>query len=175
MYGYPLLQTLVCKADWQYHGRTILTVEYILLILLLQYSMFKSSMITTPVNSHQVGTMILYSVLLSAVFPSGQVDFQGDIWPKNVLALSRGSGGMLPRKILKILLLRLARIAFVASFPPIFFIKSFFKNFRNNSKCREKFNFSGSSVRKTIFRESHGSSGRLGRTVSESRIPPLWI
>ena len=73
---------------------------------------------------------------------------------------------MLPQKILKILLLKLARIAFVASFPPILFIKSlFFKNFRNNSKFREKFNFSGSSVRKTIFRESHGSSGRLGRTV----------
>ena len=72
---------------------------------------------------------------------------------------------MLPRQILKILLLKLARIAFVASFPPIFIIKSlFFKNFRNNSKFREKINFSGSSVRKTIFRESHGSSGRLGRT-----------
>ena len=38
MYGYLLLQTLVCKADWQYHGSTTLTVEYILLILLLQYS-----------------------------------------------------------------------------------------------------------------------------------------
>ena len=52
---------------------------------------------------------------------------------------------MLPQKILKILLLRLARIAFVASFPPIFFIKSLFlKNFWNNSKFHEKFNFSGS-------------------------------
>ena len=30
MYGYPLLQTLVCKADWQYHGSTTLTVEYML-------------------------------------------------------------------------------------------------------------------------------------------------
>ena len=71
------------------------------------------------------------------------------------MVLSRGPGGMLPRKIMKILLLRLARIAFVASFPPIFFIKSlFFKNLRNNSKFREKFNFSGSSVRKTIFRRS---------------------
>ena len=67
------------------------------------------------------------------VFPSGQVDFQGEIWTENFLsrasgekiflALSRGgSEGMLPRKGLKILLLRLARIAFVAaSFPPIFF------------------------------------------------------
>ena len=27
MYGYPLLQTLVCKADWQYHGSTTLTVN----------------------------------------------------------------------------------------------------------------------------------------------------
>ena len=70
---------------------------------------------------------------------------------------------MLPQKILKILLLRLARIAFVASFPPIFFKKSLlFKIFWNNSKFREKFNFSGSSVRKTIFRESHRSSGRKG-------------
>ena len=76
MYGYPLLQTLVCKADWQYHGGTsfgtILTVEYIMLILLLQYVfllkswippghillfiyiVFESSLITTPVSSHKV-------------------------------------------------------------------------------------------------------------------------
>ena len=110
----------------------------------------------------------------SAVFPSGQVDFQGEIWTKsflshissenNFLPLSRGIRGHAPWKILKILLLRLARIAFVTSFPPIFFIISlFFKNFWNNSKFREKFNFPGSSMRKTIFRESHGSSGRLGR------------
>ena len=79
-----------------------------------------------------------------------------------------GFGGMLLRKILKILLLKLARIAFVASFFIILFIKSLFlKHFRNNSKFREKFNFSRSSVRKTIFRESHGSSGRLGRTAGE--------
>ena len=45
-----------------------------------------------------------------AEFPSGQVDFQGEMfWP-----YLGGSRGMLPQKILKILLLRLARIAFVA-------------------------------------------------------------
>ena len=103
------------------------------------------------------------------MFPSGQVDFQGEIfWP-----YLGGSGGMFSQKILKIFLFRLARIAFVASFPPIFFIKPlFFKPFRNNSKFREKFNFSGSSVRKTIFRESHGSSGRLGRTAKFESV--LW-
>ena len=37
LHGHVLLQSLVCKADWQYHGITTLTVEYILLILLLQY------------------------------------------------------------------------------------------------------------------------------------------
>ena len=80
---------------------------------------------------------------------------------------------MLPWKSLKILLLKLARIAFVASFPSILFIKSLFcKNFRNNSKFREKFNFSRSSVRKTIFRESHGSSGRLGRTAGGGMMTP---
>ena len=37
VHGHPLLQTLVCKADWQYHGSATLTVEYILLTLLIQY------------------------------------------------------------------------------------------------------------------------------------------
>ena len=86
--GYPLLQTLVCEAEGQYHGSTILTVEYILLILLLQYFVFNKIMnitrsyiviqcfkghillfnvlkVTTPLNSHKVGIMILYSILLS--------------------------------------------------------------------------------------------------------------
>ena len=50
------------------------------------------------------------NLLPIAVFPSGQVDFQGEIfWP-----YLGGSRGMLSQKILKILLLRLARIAFVA-------------------------------------------------------------
>ena len=40
VHGHPLLQTLVCKADCQYDGSTTLTVEYILLILLLQYFAF---------------------------------------------------------------------------------------------------------------------------------------
>ena len=114
-----------------------------------------------------------------AVFPSGQVDFQLEKFgqkffePKNFLPYLGGFGGMLPLKSLKILLLKLARIAFVASFPPILFIKSlFFKNFWNNSKFHEKFNFPKSSVRKTIFRESHGSSGRLGRTVGGGVMTP---
>ena len=38
--GYPLLQTLVFKADWQYHGSATLTVECILLILLVQHFVF---------------------------------------------------------------------------------------------------------------------------------------
>ena len=40
VHGHPLLQTLVRKADWQYYGSAALTVEYILLILLLQYFVF---------------------------------------------------------------------------------------------------------------------------------------
>ena len=40
---YPLLQTLVLKADWQYHGSTTFTVEYILFILLLQYFVFNKN------------------------------------------------------------------------------------------------------------------------------------
>ena len=52
----------------------------------------------------------------------------------------------------------------------------FFKNFRNNSKFRDKFNFSRSSVRKTIFRESHGSSGRFGRTdFVDMKKPSAWL
>ena len=46
-YWYPLLQTLVCKADWQYHGSTTLTVDSILLILLLQYFVFIKIINTT--------------------------------------------------------------------------------------------------------------------------------
>ena len=38
----PLLQTLVCKADRQYHGSTTVTVEYILLFLSLQYFVFSN-------------------------------------------------------------------------------------------------------------------------------------
>ena len=44
MYGY---QTLVCKADWEYHSSTTLTVEYMLLILLLQYFVFIKIINTT--------------------------------------------------------------------------------------------------------------------------------
>ena len=40
LYEYPLLQTSVFKADWQYHDSTALTVEYILLILLLPCSVY---------------------------------------------------------------------------------------------------------------------------------------
>ena len=48
MYGYPPLQILTCKADWQYHGSTTLTVEYILLInLLLQNFVFVKIINTT--------------------------------------------------------------------------------------------------------------------------------
>ena len=98
----------------------------------------------------------------------GQKTFRAVPDEKHFLALSWGVRGKLPWKILKILLLRLARIAFVASFPLIFFHKIcfFFLNFQNNSKFYQKFNLSESSMRKTIFRESHGSLGRLGRTVS---------
>ena len=97
-------------------------------------------------------------------FPSGQVDFQGEIfWP-----YLEGYGGMLPRKILKILLLRLARIAFMASFPPIFFIKSlFFKNFRNNSKFREKFNTIGNGASGANY---HFSTTFVARQRSRSKL-----
>ena len=85
---------------------------------------------------------------------------------------------MLPRKILKILLLKLARIAFVASFPPILFIKSlFFKNFRNNSKFREKFNFFREFREKDnfqgvsrLFRETWKDCG--GRGDDTFKTPP---
>ena len=40
--GHPLLQTLVLKADWQYHGSTTFTVEYILFIEFGKYASYAS-------------------------------------------------------------------------------------------------------------------------------------